>query len=198
MGLARNSLGSFVENSSDSLFRPRIASSIPNTVLGGPSAGTIETGPTIARPCRISAVVTTDPTILRAIHTSDRAAWPRETSSSRRVSPAAQNLSPNCQRSPGAHPFTLFITHDFASLAKSCEFSFPDLRLPTPDRYYQGNLCDCSIPPFTVISIPPAAVRLRLGSCWSCLGPIAASPLARLRRSGAPELDLAVMATRRE
>jgi len=134
MGLARNSLGSFVENSGDSLFSPQIASSIPNTVRG--ALPPVRSRQALQSRDVVGSVLSSRPIPRSSVPFSPRAAraWPRETSSSRRVGPAARNLAPNCQRSSSAHPFSLFITHDFATLAKSSEPYFlpPTAHCPLP------------------------------------------------------------------
>ena len=81
-----------------------------------------------------------------------RAARPvpsRQTSSSRRrIPPAARLLPQNCQLHSSVHPFNVFITHDFPTLAGTCGSASPTPVPPAPSCYHPGNLYDCCFPQF--------------------------------------------------
>jgi len=74
--------------------------------------------------------------------------------------PATRKLSPNCQRSSSAHPFNLFITHDFASLRKHADFVSLISEALASSRSYLGNPCDCSFPPLHSYVDPSSGAAL--------------------------------------
>jgi len=73
MGLARNPLGSFVENLGDSLFSPRIVSSVPNTVRRAPPP--VRSRQALQSRDVAGSVLSSRPIPRSSVSFSPRAAW---------------------------------------------------------------------------------------------------------------------------